>query len=155
MQVALSGEVVVDDRGRDAAGGELWVVNAGTARDAGVAAASGTSPAVAALVSGGFEIAYQATAGRELFTLSGGGPARDAGLALGVHDSRVMALLPPPIPARATVPGVIGEADAAARADITGSGLTVGSISVDNSCRADAGDRDRAEPGVGNLGQAG
>ena len=128
--------------------GELWTVNAGTARDAGAAAAAGTSPAVAALVSGGFEIAWQATAGRELFTLAGGGPASDAGFALGVHDSPVMAVLPP-TPTRTTVPPVIGAPDAFARTELAVAGLTVGQVTADNTCRADAGIVTGQDPGAG------
>jgi serine/threonine-protein kinase len=58
---------------------------------------------------------------------------------MGVHDSPAMAVLPPPIAARTAVPGVTGQTDGAARTAITGAGLTVGTITADNSCQVDPG----------------
>jgi hypothetical protein len=134
--------------------GELWTVDGtGASWDAGVPAAAGTSPAIAAVVSGGYEIAYQATAGRELTTLAGG-QVRDTGFAMGVHDSPVMAPLPP-TPSRATVPKVLGLVDASARIAIERAGLRVGSIVPDNTCLADAGIVTGEDPEFGTKAMLG
>ncbi len=118
--------------------GELWTVGvSGVTAGTGVIPAAHTSPAIATLGAGTDVIAYQADAGRELFTLTGTGPV-DAHLSLGVRDSPVMAVTPLP-PTEFALPSYAGLPVARAKGLVIHDQLTVGADTVDSSCQADAG----------------
>jgi hypothetical protein len=127
---------------RAASDGQLWLVGSdGGVRDTDVPVLAGTSPAIAA-AGGDFEADVQAPS-RDLVTVPVAGPGLSSSVIMAAATSPAIANT---FPGFSIVPNVMSVEQQIAQGWITDAGLTVGTITDDNSCQADQGFVTRQNP---------
>ena len=111
----------------------------GTVRDTGVRLAAGSSPALAPLADGEFEVAAHEAGSDQLLTIGPSGVVRGGSITLAAGTRPTISIGGFGGPVVATVPNVIGMSQATEQDVLAVAGLSLGPITWDTHCLDVAG----------------